>query len=246
MRLIDLPADAGKGLGLFENIHTIDTPAAFSKLLVENCSKHHGRVGNDYLTELCKHLDTEPLKLEFAIKKLTTSMLPIGASGQVVRGASRFALVGVAGELATRYGLTGWDFGEAESAAKACFNAWLDSRGGAGNQEVSAILSQVRAFFQSHGESRFTPVDRTDDRITINRAGFREELNGTNDSTYTLYFCLTEAYNSEICKGHDPKQVSKILKEAGWLQIASDGKSAKQVRLKGLGNVRCYCIAPRD
>lgn len=246
VRLIDIPADAGNGLGLFDTIQDTDTPAAFSKLLVENCTKFYGRIGFDYLTKLCENIDTEPDKLKLAIKKLTATMLPVGASGQVSRGAERFALVGVAGELATRFGLTGWQTGEAEAATKVCFNAWVDSRGGAGNHEVSTILSQVRAFFELHGESRFTPLDRTDDRTTINRAGFREEFDGNNDSIHTLYYCLTEAYTSEICKGHDAKQVSKILKEAGWLSVGSDGKAAQQKKIKGMGNARYYYITPRD
>lgn len=247
VRLLDLPADAGKGLGLFDTIQETDNPADYSKLLVENCAKYYGRVGFDYLTKLCENLDTEPDKLKFAIKKLAASMLPIGASGQVTRGADRFALVAVAGELATRYDLTGWQAEEATAAAKVCFNAWLDSRGGgAGNQEVSAILSQVRAFFELHGESRFTPVDRTDDRTTINRAGFREEFLGAGDSTHTLYYCLTEAYSSEICKGYDPKQVTKVLIAAGWLSIGNDGKTAQQKKLRGMGNARYYCITPHD
>jgi uncharacterized protein (DUF927 family) len=246
VRLIDLPADAGKNLGVFETIHDTDKPAAFSKLLVENCTQYHGRVGAEYLAELCKNLDTEPLKLEFAIKKLTASMLPVSANGQVIRGAGRFALVGVAGELATKYGLTGWATGEAEAAAKVCFNAWVENRGGAGNQETDAILSQVRSFFEQHGESRFTPLSRTDERTTFNRAGFSEEIECAGDGMATLYYCLPEAYTSEICKSFDPKKVSGILKDAGWLQIGTDGKSARQKQLPSMGNVRCYFITPRD
>jgi uncharacterized protein (DUF927 family) len=246
VRLIDLSADAGKGLGLFDTIHDTDNAAAFSKILVENCAKFHGRVGFDYLTQLCKNLDTEPDKLKYAIKKLAASLLPVGASGQVARGADRFALVAVAGELATKYGLTGWDVGEAESAAQACFSAWIDSRGGAGNQEVSAILSQVRSFFELHGESRFTPISRTDERTTFNRAGFSDEIECAGDGMATRYYCLSEAYKNEICKGFDPQSVSKVLKDAGWLQIGTDGKSARQKQLPSMGNVRCYFITPRD
>ncbi len=36
-----------------------------------------------------------------------------GAEGQDKRAAGRFALIGLAGALATEYGLTGWQEGEA-------------------------------------------------------------------------------------------------------------------------------------
>lgn len=87
----------------------------------------------------------------------------------------RFALVGAGGDLATRLGIPGWVQGEAVKAAVACFNAWLDARGGVGDREIHAALSQVRRFFELHGESRFTPWDTTlaGDFRTVNRAGFR-------------------------------------------------------------------------
>ena len=90
--------------------------------------------------------------------------------------AARFAIVGVAGALATEAGLTGWDEGESEDAAKACFDAWLQARGGAGNGEVKAMLRQVRGFLEAHGEGRFTWWHRAMDdhnAKTLMRAGFR-------------------------------------------------------------------------
>lgn len=107
---------------------------------------------------------------------LAVSWTPGKASGQVARVAARFALVGVAGELATEAGLTGWEPGESEQATKACFEAWLLARGGAGNGEVTAMLRQVRGFLEAHGEGRFTWWHRaTDDHNakTLQRAGFR-------------------------------------------------------------------------
>ena len=47
---------------------------------------------------------------------LRAAWVPEGASGQVERVAARFALVAVAGELATSASLTGWPEGEAERA----------------------------------------------------------------------------------------------------------------------------------
>jgi uncharacterized protein (DUF927 family) len=247
IRLIDIPADAGKGLGLFDTTHDTNGGAAFSKLLVDNCTKYHGRVGREFLDMLCASLDNgnDSESLKFAVRKMMEKISPVGASGQVLRGVERFALVAVAGELATKFGLTGWQTGESETAARGCFNAWLDSRGGSGNQEITAILSQVKAFFELHGESRFSPVDRADERVTHNRAGFSECIDVSGSST-TLYYCLAEVYKNDICRGYDSKQVSKVLKEAGWLQTGNDGKSAQAKRLRGMGNTRYYWIRPLD
>ena len=110
---------------------------------------------------------------------LASQIVPPGASGQVERVGARFALVGAAGELATQAGLTGWPAGEAEWAAKACFDAWLASRGGIGNGEVMSMLRAVRRFLEAHGEGRFTWWHRAADdhnAKTLNRAGFRRLL----------------------------------------------------------------------
>lgn len=248
VRLIDIPADAEKGLGLFEILHGDGGGAAFSRLLLENCTKQHGRVGIEYLENLCAMLREnyaeEIQQLQNSVKTLTATILPQGSCGQVARVAEYFALVGVAGELATRFELTGWQAGEAEAAAKTCFNAWLNGRGGAGNHEDSEILSQVRSFFEAHGESRFTPLDAIGERTTVNRAGFREVLEGAGDSSHTIYYCLPEAFSNELCKGYDNKKVTAVLKGAGWLQVGGDGKSAQLKTIRGMARTRFYVISP--
>src|SRR5271168_4064025 len=57
-------------------------------------------------------------------------------------------------------------------AMRGCFDAWLESFGGTGNREERAILSQVRAFFEAHGASRFQDIEAENDPRIINRAGF--------------------------------------------------------------------------
>ena len=47
--------------------------------------------------------------------------------GQIQRVAKRFALVAVAGELATEYGVLPWATGEASNFADACFRSFVDS-----------------------------------------------------------------------------------------------------------------------
>jgi hypothetical protein len=52
-----------------------------------------------------------------------------GGEGQEKRAAARFALIALAGELATEYGITGWPEGAAIEAAAAGFEAWRAERG---------------------------------------------------------------------------------------------------------------------
>jgi putative DNA primase/helicase len=86
--------------------------------------------------------------------------------GQDKRAAGRFALLALAGELATEYGLTGWPEGEAIKAAAIGFNAWRSLRG-RGNDERRQILQKVSDFIERHGDARFsnaTPSEKTNAR----------------------------------------------------------------------------------
>jgi uncharacterized protein (DUF927 family) len=174
--------------------------------------------------------------------KLSRPQIPGG--GQVVRVARRFALCSVAGELATQEGLTGWQTGEADRAAQACFAAWLSGFGGAGNREERAVLSQVRAFFESHGASRFEDMNPSNpDRSerVINRAGFfRTATDGRRE-----YLVLPEAFRNEVCKGLDASMVVKVLRKTGWL-IPGDGKNTQRKEsIPGMGQTRCYIFSAR-
>jgi putative DNA primase/helicase len=176
VRMADIPADAGAGMGAFENLHGYGGGAAFSAALAREAALCYGAVGHAFLQWLTR----DALVIRDRVRKMQSTLaakwVPASASGQVSRVAARFALVGAAGELATEAGLTGWPVGESEQGAKRCFDAWLAARGGAGNGEVTAMLRQARSFFESHGEGRFTWWHRaTDDHSvkTLQRAGFR-------------------------------------------------------------------------
>jgi putative DNA primase/helicase len=59
-----------------------------------------------------------------------------------------------AGELATMYGVTGWEPGDALRAAKKCFLAWLSNRGGSGASDIERGIERIKHFILSEG-SRF-------------------------------------------------------------------------------------------
>lgn len=132
VRMADIPADAGMGMGAFENLHGHDGGSAFSRYLTGQAASVFGAPGRVWLEWLCANADTLKGRIRKASAALAAQMIPKDSSGQVERVGARFALVGAAGELATEAGLTGWPEGESEMAATACFNAWLIARGGKG------------------------------------------------------------------------------------------------------------------
>lgn len=170
------------------------------------------------------------------IKQFVNDAAPNDAAGQVLRVARRFALVAVAGELASHFGLTGWKNGEAVSAAHKCFAVWLESFGGSDNREERNILSQVRAYFETHGASRFEDVKAIHDQRIINRAGFyRTGVNGERE-----FLVLPEAFKREVCNGFDMPTAIRVLLAAGWIEPGKDGKNSQKPRIPGIGPTRCY------
>ena len=236
IRLADIPADAGALMGAFEALNGQPSPAALSVAIKEAATKYHGAVGIEWLRCIVEDRKEIAEKVGQLMSEFVNTYVPTGASGQVLRVARRFALVSIAGEFATRYGLTGWQEGEAITAARKCFMAWLESFGGAGNKEERAILSQIRAFFEQHGSSRFQDKNASEEQRVINRAGFFEDC---SDGT-KIFYVLPESFKNDICQGYDRKTVCDVLRGAGWIRT-SVGKNSVTARLPGMGpTTRCY------
>ena len=162
VRLVDIPADAGAGMGIFENLHGAASPGEFAEMLREAAARCYGAPIRLYLDALTERLaaDRDGLRalLETNRREFMAKHLPASASPQVRSVCGRFALVAAAGSLATIFGITGWPDEEAERAAGICFRAWLERRGSAEDQEIESGIRQVIRYLEEHGSSRFEPA----------------------------------------------------------------------------------------
>jgi hypothetical protein len=90
---------------------------------------HHGIAARVFITRLAQDRANNAAELRATLDELRAAFLadhvPTGAAGQVRSVAARFALIGMAGELARDYGILPWPPGEAMRSAGACFVAWL-------------------------------------------------------------------------------------------------------------------------
>ena len=268
-RMADIPADAGAGMGAFENLHGHEGGSAFARHATGQAASVYGAPGRAWLEWLTRNADTLKARIREASAALAGQIVPEAASGQVERVGARFALVGAAGELATAAGLTGWPKGESERAARACFESWLAARGGIGNGEVVAMLRQVQRFMVNHGEAKFTYWHRAaDDHAgkTLLRVGVRCMLDQDGNEVRTNsrhsaefgdrmppalgegvafnYYILAEPFQSEVCQGFDHKAVARVLQEHGCLIVKEPGRYSIKTKLPGIGPARCYCITP--
>lgn len=242
VRMVDIAADAGCGLGVFENIHGTNSSQVFAETLKRNVLLHHGQAGRAFV-EILSNTEQQPKlieKLKALMQRFVDTHVPAEATGQVGRVGRRFALIAAVGELCIELGILPWPEGEAFEGAWKCFASWIEQRGGVGNHEAEQAIAQVRRFIEQHGESRFTLWDGTNENDatsrTINRAGFRRVCNDGR----TEYFILPEAYKQEVCKGLDPRYVTSVLTKKRYLSTTTAGAAQVQTRLPGIGKKRIY------
>lgn len=242
IRLADLDADSGCGMGAFGNLHTCESPETFATVLKDASSRYYGAVGVEWLHIIVKLRTNLAKILKDGIADFIAENVPNGAQGQVTRVARRFALIAMAGELATQSGLTGWGKGDAIDAAATCFRSWLDNYGGAGNREERALFEQVRGFIEAHGESRFEDFYGESNRTVYNRAGFVRVKEGGDRQ----YMVLSDPFKKEICAGFDTKWAAKVLIAAGWIEPEGGGRSTQKPRIPAAGgSPRVHVITNR-
>ena len=229
LRMAEISADAGSGMGAFENIHDSQSSNIFADRVTDAANNYYGTALLAWLEKLTTADHSAIVEaVDSAASKFIETQLTDKAHGQAKRVARRFALVGAAGELATSYGITGWDQGEAYRAAARCFKDWLDRRGGEANQEQRAMLQQVRAFLERHGNARFEDFGRVGDGHApkvMNHAGYRKASD--NADSGPTYYITTTAWKEEVCQGYDSGRVARLMQSIGWLV----GYDTKQSRL---------------
>ncbi len=243
VRLPSVPADAGEGMGIVECLHEFESAREFVHALDRAAITAHGSAGPKWLELLVRDrvelINTLPDGLESYIRSLAKGQV---LGGQAARVARRFAICALAGDLATRFGLTGWSEGQALEAVGKCFDAWLRGGGGADHERVR-LLAQVRGFIEKHGESRFASASSSDAGgcVTRDRVGFKRRTEGGG----MQWLVLPEAWRSELVRGFDPAWAARELVREGWLMAGKD-RPSRTMRIPGEPEpLRVYTLTSR-
>lgn len=233
VRLLDIPA--ARTFGAWDKLHHLPSGTAFSDSIKRASVTHHGHAGRSFLEKLTRD------GRDFCALLETIKGLPMfsadGGEGQDKRAAGRFALLALAGEVATEYGITGWPEGEAINAATECFKVWQSVRG-KGNDERRQILEKVSGFIERHGSGRFSDADAASDTPVRDRAGWWKDAGEGRE------YLFTSDGMREAVKGFDFNRAIMALIEAGAMpKPKADGKTSGLFRIEGR-RVRLYSINP--
>jgi putative DNA primase/helicase len=225
VRMLDIPV--GRKHGCFDELHTFASGSAMSDAIRNRSAQFYGTVGRQFVAYLVKMQETVPAHFE-QIKNMPM-FTPDDDHGQAKRIAQRFALLALAGEIATESGITGWNQGVATAAAEVGLSTCLSMRG-KGNSETHQIIEAVTDYISTYGDSRFTHLDDENSRLKSNeRSGWYED-----DRDGRRHYLFHAAGFKAAHEGFDQKQVIKVLQAKGILPPASkDRKSAQVKNIRG-------------
>lgn len=210
IRLIDLAADARRH-GAFDCLHGEADGRAFAERMQRAGRENYGVAGQAFVENLMVNIGRRDL-LQRQIDGFCRSCLAVAdipSDGQVQRVLARFGVAALAGEMATKFGITGWGTGASFAAARELFLNWLDARGGATRAEIDEAVEQTRNY-----------VSQNLERFALLGADAGEPLDGWRDEGWI--YIRPESWKS-IHGTKDPVEIARLHQAAGLLKAQKGG-----------------------
>jgi uncharacterized protein (DUF927 family) len=241
LRLLDISAQAGAGLGIWKTLDAGETAAARSEAVKVAAKAHFGHAGPLFIERLLANRDGLLRDARAHITGFRAQVERGGDSGQVGRAAERFAVVAAAGELAAGLGVVDWPLGAAMASAKAVFEPWAKDFGRQGLREERQIIAAVKAYIETNRAS-FAPLgadgvaadpdnsegNRANEARSMIASGYRQVVAGR------VRYLFTDAAFARAVAGFNPQEARRALHKEGLLETdAEAGRLTKRVTVDG-------------
>lgn len=236
VRVVDIEADAGRGLGLYEDLHGFPGGRELSDHLATCSVRHYGTVLRAFVGRIVEDIDESRIRTANGIERFREQHCPSDASGQVERVCARFGLAAVAGEMAIEFGILPWPRKTAWQSMAVLFSNWIAWRGGIGNIEEEKALELVREFIEINGEIRFAGLHA--EYLPHGMVGYRYTDDGN-----VRYFMKRAMFRKEFCKGISLDALLELLRARDCLVYDRNGNIKEYKKIKGYGgNMRGYIL----
>lgn len=151
-RLPSLPANVGKGYGIYDTLHGHPNGAEQSEAIEHAANRYYGTAGRAYIRAILADPNTTTDRANRIIEAFTASLPPL--TGQARRVGKRFAAIAAALELAHYFGII--NHPAASLTIKQCFDDWF-AINGSGKYEDRRIIETTEGWLQQYAHSpRFT------------------------------------------------------------------------------------------
>lgn len=229
IRLVDMLAD-NRTHGAFDTLHGAPSGDEFTRQMDSAAKENFGLAGPAFVEHLMPKTGRTDAFAGFMAKFRENCVKDIDASsdGQVSRVLGRFAVVALAGELATKFGLTGWQPGHATNAAHELFAIWFRERDAPTRAAISEAVERTRSHV-SHNLDRFPLIGHDDDEV----------LDGWRDKE--CVYIRPECWK-DIHADADQIEAAQLHKAAGLLKTqGNEGLQFKMGRAVN-GRPRVYAV----
>jgi putative DNA primase/helicase len=234
IRVLDLNADAGKGLGVFDSG---EYPEQLARNLKQASITNYGTAGPAFIRAMIANTDDFAIIAQESLDNFREQVAVNVQSGQVLRAANRIGLVAVAGELAIQLGVLPWPTGSINEAAADIFRDWQVNRGGNDPAEIRRAIEQIKGILERYGDSRFDPPNLdSDTRPVPDRLGYLHR-----EGAERQWWVLPQVWRDTFCEGFDAGDTAKALAERGLLLPDHEGRSVRPVRINGQAR-RAYVL----
>ncbi|MEZ5450319.1 MAG: hypothetical protein R3E89_15575 [Thiolinea sp.] len=193
VRVIDIPADAGQGLGIFDTLpEEYGSGGAYADHLKDITKQQHGTAFIAYLEKLVQDIPTHLQTIRNYREQWREEYLPGSADSQVKRVADHSPPSQRAGSWQPTLVLPA-GIRVMPGPVRRCASMPGSTSGGLGNQEEADILAFVRNHFEEHGAAKYVYINlRAQDDKTMYRMGYRDDAGD--------YFVLPGRFESELCR----------------------------------------------
>lgn len=229
IRLVDIVAD-DRPHGAFDTLHGASDGDAFAKRMERAAQQNYGVAGPAFVEHLIPRTGKTDSFGGFVKKFCKSCMRNVDAAsnGQVHRVLGRFASVALAGEMATKFGLTGWRRGEAQAAARELFEIWFRERDAPTHAAISETVDRTRAYV-SQNLDRFPPIDNCSET----------KLDGWRDKDWV--YVRPECWK-EIHAATNPTEAAQLHKAAGLLRTQGNERLQFKMGRAVKGRPRVYAV----
>ena len=217
VRLIDLDGGSRR-FGAFDCLHGAASGRDFADSLQAAAAASYGLAGPAFVEGLMARRDQVEKwrRVMEQFCRICAKDLDLPSDGQAHRVLKKFALAGLAGELATEFGLTGWNNQEAWRVARRLFRSWYQERGGKTAAQVREAINRTATYLAANA-TRFKEVGSAETAD----AGWRDQD----------WFYIKPDRWREIHAGFDPQEAARLHKSKGLLRVRlSDALQYKMPR----------------
>lgn len=261
LRMLDIEADAGKGLGVWQDLHGLDSPATLSDVIKAATERHYGHAGPAFLETFVRDRGAAIASVRELVAAFLDAAREAGDTGQAERGARKFAFVAAAGELAAIWGIVPWPRGAAAAAALALFKRWAAGFGRAQSREDQEILRRMRHILEADRTAFEVLDDKTEDgdeglpaddllgpwrsrdgeARQLRIKGYIFAWRPSPQKPKEIIAGFHDAGWADTFKGLDTKQAARVLADHGFV-IRGDGDRSKRAKKVRRQNRRLYWV----